>query len=107
MVCIKFFADSSGVTTHAIQLTDPINVAHPLITQIQLNLSIAGYENDHTPNLLLKNLQSIHQQKNIQNVRPICKIIKISSYPARGLMFVNTVVLYTLACDTNDVKDYH
>ena len=59
----KFPAESPSVTTHAIELTDPFNAAHPLIILLQLNsvtsyfgvysMSTAEYENKDIPKIHL------------------------------------------------------
>ena len=55
----KFFAESPGVTNHAVQLTDPFDTAHLLIIPPQFggvtshfdvySPSIAEYENEEIP----------------------------------------------------------
>ena len=59
----KFLADSPSVTTHAIQLLDPLNAAHIIIILLQLGFvtsyfdvyypSVAEYENDDIPKTYL------------------------------------------------------
>ena len=59
----KFLADSLGLTTHAIQLVDPFEAAHPLIILHQLctvisyydvySPSIADYDNEDIPKIHL------------------------------------------------------
>ena len=77
-------AESPSVTTHAVELTDPFNVAHLLIIPLQLSngtsyfdvytLSVAEYENEDILRFisLLKILHGIHQQRNIQAEIHIC-----------------------------------
>ena len=74
----KFLAESHSVTTHAIDLRDPLYAAHLLMILLQLSgvtsyfdvysMSIAEYVNEDIPKIisLLKNLHRIHQQMNIQ-----------------------------------------
>ena len=55
-----------------------------------------------------KNINGIYQQKNIQNVRLVCQIIKArsSSLPKKsGTAFVSEVILYSLISDAIDVID--
>ena len=59
----KFLAESCSVTTHAFELTDPLDANHPLIIPLQLShvtsyfdvyfLSIAEYENEDIPKIHL------------------------------------------------------
>ena len=59
----KFFAESPSETTHAIELGNPFNTAHPLIIPLQCSdetsyfdvysPSIAEYENEDIPKIHL------------------------------------------------------
>ena len=58
-----FLAESPSETTHAIELVDPFNTAHPLIIPLQLSgvtsyfdvysPSVTDYENDNIPKIHL------------------------------------------------------
>ena len=75
------------MTTHAIQLLDLFNSAHPLIIPLQLNdvssyfdvysMSIEEYKNEDIPKIHLTAEEPINQHKNIQNIRLTCQIIEV------------------------------
>ena len=46
----KFLAESPSVTTHAMELRDPFNAAHPLIMLLQLS-GVTSYFDVYSPNV--------------------------------------------------------
>ena len=103
---VKFLADSLSVTTHVIRLKDPFNVTIPVLIQLHLCgvtsyfdvyfTSIAEYLNEEIPkiHLLADNLWDPSTEECSE-----CKTM------VRGLVFVNTVILYSWAYDAIDVMD--
>ena len=80
----KFIPESLSETTHAIQLTDPFDKAHPPIIPHQFStvlsyfdvysLNTAEYENEESPKIHLTAEESQWDlsTKDMQNVRLIC-----------------------------------
>ena len=107
------------MTTHAIQLPDSFEAAHPLIILLQLSgmtsyfdvysLSIAEYDNEDIPKIHLTAEEppwdpSTHKysERETQRLDHQGQIIILATV-ARGPVYVSTVILYSLAYGAADV----
>ena len=87
---LQFLAESPSVTTHAIELTDHFNAAHPFIILLQVS-SVTNYFHAYSPSIEEyehKDIPHIHltaeespwdPSMNIQKERLVCYIMKVRS----------------------------
>ena len=118
---LKFLAATLSETTHAIELVNPFNAAHPLIIPLQLSgvtsyfdvysPNVAEYEKNDIPNIHLTgeehpwdpstNEYSERETHMLDHQGQTC----IPATVARGPVYISTVVSYSLASDAADVMD--
>ena len=121
MVCILVKFQSPSETTHAIELVDPFDSAHPLIILLKLSSvtsyfdvyspGIVEYEHDNIPKIHLTVEEPPWDQSTSEYAEQETQMLhhqgqsSIPATAARGLVFVSAVVSYSLAYDTADIMD--
>ena len=110
----KFLNDSTKETNHTIQVSDPLDAAHPIILQMQLKgvtnhfklylPSIAEFEEEDNPHFHLKEKVqpwypltsefSVRYARTIDHQGEVILLAKV----ARGPVFISAFTLYSLPC---------
>ena len=111
----KFLAKNPSETTHAIELVNSFNTAHPLIIPLQLSSvtsyfdvyypTVTEYENEDIPKIYCTAEEPPWDPSmNEYSDRETCMLdhqgqIRIPATVARGPVFVSVVVLFSLSYD--------